>query len=108
MAQGQWVFGYAFNIENGKSSPFIVAEVGPPNVHLGEMSISLGNALGGSNPNPRTGAGVPNSKIVYVIFPYSKNSPAWPLSHEEIQSKVTSLLNTIGGEETLRVCSDAL
>jgi hypothetical protein len=101
-------FGYAINIDNGKSSPFIVAEVGPPKAHLGEMSISLGSALGGSNPNPRTGSGTPEGKIVYVIFPYSKNFPAWPLSQEEIQSKVTSLLSTIGGEETLRFCADAL
>jgi hypothetical protein len=100
-------FGYAINTENSKTSPFIVAEVGPPKANLGEMSIFLGNALGGSNPNPRTGSGAPEGEIIYVIFPYSKNSPAWPLSQEEIQSKVTKLLSTIGGEKTIKHCFNA-
>lgn len=101
-------FGYALNIESGKSSPFIVAEVGPANAHLGEMSIFLGRALGGSDPNPRTGAGVPTGKTVYIISPSSKNSPAWPLTTTEINSKVALLLATIGGAEQLKNCANAL
>lgn len=38
--------GYAFNLDNGKVSPFIVAEIGPSDATLGEMSIALGTALG--------------------------------------------------------------
>jgi Fungal chitosanase of glycosyl hydrolase group 75 len=100
--------GYAINLENGKASSFIIAEVGPPKAHLGEMSIFLGSALGGSNPNPRTGTGVPVGKVVYVIFPSSKSSPAWPVTQEEINTKVKSLLNTIGGIETLKKCANAI
>lgn len=99
-------FGYAINIDNGKSSPFIVAEVGPYSADLGEISIALSKALGGASPNPRTGEGAAEGKIVYVVFPYSKNSPAWPLTKEEIQTKATSLLNNIGGSQTLIVCAN--
>lgn len=101
-------FGYAINLDANKIAPFIVADIGPPNAHLGEMSIALANALGGTNPNPRTGSGTPKGKIVYVIFPYSRSAPAWPLTQDEIQSNATSLLSTIGGEKVLRICADVL
>ena len=101
-------FGYAINLEQGKASPFIVAEVGPSSAHLGEMSIALGEALGGSNPNPRTGKGTPKGTILYVIFPRSAKSPAWPVSAETISLTITSLLEDIGGEKALLNCADAL
>ncbi|MDD1139715.1 hypothetical protein M5G22_19320 [Pseudomonas sp. TNT2022 ID233] len=101
-------FGYALNIQSGKASPFIVAEVGPPSAHLGEMSIFLGNALGGNNPNPRTGAGVPKGKTIYVVFPSSKNSPTWPVNTVEMDSKVALLLDGIGGVEQLKSCAEPL
>ena len=65
------------NLDNGKTSAFIVAEVGP-RMRNGEMSIALAQALGGQNPNPRTGAGKPDGKIAYVVFPKSRANPAWP------------------------------
>ena len=40
-------FGYALNTSNGKGSPFIVAEIGPASATLGEMSIGLGDSIGG-------------------------------------------------------------
>lgn len=100
--------GYALNLENGKGSAFIVAEIGPSNAHLGEMSIFLGDALGGNSPNPRTGAGVPTGKVVYVVFPYSKGDPSWPVPLAEINSKVTPLLNAVGGVDILKNCADTL
>ncbi|MGV8887025.1 MAG: hypothetical protein ACOH2P_02935 [Pseudomonas sp.] len=101
-------FGYALNIENGKASPFIVAEIGPDKARLGEMSIFLGRALGGASPNPRTGAGVPSGNIIYVLFPSSKSTPAWPITTKELDSKVALLLGAIGGIEQLKSCADAL
>ncbi len=101
-------FGYAINLENGKASPFIVAEIGPRNAALGEMSIALAVALGGSSPNPRTGDGTPKGKILYVIFPRSAKSPAWPVSADMLSSTVTSLLEGIGGSKTILSCADAL
>ena len=101
-------FGYAINLENGKASPFIVAEVGPPNARQGEMSIALGVALGGSSPNPRTGEGTPKGKILYVIFPRSAKSPPWPVSADTLSSTVTFLLEGIGGSKAILSCADAL
>ncbi len=99
--------GYAINVENGRASPFIVAEVGPPDAHLGEMSIALSVALGGSRPNPRTGEGTPKGKILYVIFLRSAKSPAWPVSTDTLSSTVTSFLEGIGGSKALLNCADA-
>jgi hypothetical protein len=101
-------YGLALNLENGQSSPFIVAEVGPPKAHLGEMSIYLGSALGGSNPNPRTGAGTPKGRIAYVVFPYTKDALEWPIARKTIESRVADLLDSIGGIEMLKSCTSAL
>lgn len=101
-------FGYALNLENGKVSPFIVAEIGPPEARLGEMSIALGSALGGRNPNPRTGKGAPTGKVVYIVFPRSRKIPSWPLTQNQITSVALSLLDTAGGTEMLTECGDAL
>jgi hypothetical protein len=101
-------FGFAINLDTGKSSPFIVAETGPPDAHLGEMSISLGVALGGSTPNPRTGSGAPKGKIAYVVFPYTKETPAWPVAQDGIEGKVKGLLDSVGGVEVLKTCAESL
>ncbi|WNJ97196.1 glycoside hydrolase family 75 protein [Vibrio ruber] len=101
-------YGFALNLDNGKSSSFIVAEVGPPKAHLGEMSIYLGSTLGGSDPNPRTGAGTPKGKILYVVFPYTKAASGWPIANETIESTVSELLKSIGGVEMLKSCASAL
>lgn len=101
-------YGFAINLDSGQSSPFIVAEVGPPSAHLGEISISLGVALGGVNPNPRTGAGTPNGKIAYIIFPYTKATPEWPVSLSDLNKRVNELLKSVGGVETLKNCANSL
>lgn len=97
-------FGYAINVATGKSSPFVVAEVGPSNATLGEMSIALATALGGTSPNPRTGAGIPQGKTVYVVFPRSRAEPSWPLANAKIDARVEALLQTVGGQEALADC----
>jgi hypothetical protein len=99
--------GYAVNLANGKASAFVVAEVGPSDAKLGEMSIALAIALGGTDPNPRTGAGVPEGKVMYVVFPKSRESLSWPLSTEQIGAKTQELLKPIGGIEAAVSCKDA-
>lgn len=96
--------GYAINISNGKKSPFIVADVGPKQAALGEMSIALAAALGGIDPNPRTGAGTPKGKILYVVFPKSSATPAWPLSGAQIAAQADRLLGEVGGLAALERC----
>ncbi|WP_447759601.1 hypothetical protein [Pseudomonas moraviensis] len=97
--------GYAVNVESGKGSAFIVAEIGPSDAHLGEMSIFLGRALGGTDPNPRTGTGVPKGRIAYIVFPSSKSTPSWPLTLNEMEDRVSVLLKAVGGAQQLRECS---
>ncbi len=92
--------GFAYNLANQKSSPFIIADIGPPDATLGEMSIALGHALGGLSINPRNGAGAPQGRIVYVIFRYSSAQDShkrWPLSALEIEGICDGHLQQIGG-----------
>jgi hypothetical protein len=62
--------------DNGQESAAIVADVGPRNDPLGEVSIRLAENLGGHNVNPRNGAGMPTGRFAYVVFPRSKATPA--------------------------------
>ncbi len=100
--------GFALNISNGKGSALIVAEIGPAAAKLGELSIALAAALGGENLNPRTGAGAPTGKILYVIFPRSAATPAWPLTPEALSRRAEAFLSNVGGIEALASCREAL
>ena len=71
---------------------------------LYEISIELGERLGGQTPNPRTGAGSPKGEILYVIFPHSSKSSPWPLTLGEIEQKAAVLLEKAGGFESARTC----
>lgn len=75
----------------------IVADGGPFKAPLGEMSLALAVALGGSNPNPRTGGGAPHGIFEYVVFPGSAFTPAWPCQLTDIDTKARSLLAGLGG-----------
>jgi hypothetical protein len=100
--------GYAFNLENGKQSPFVVAEIGPRDAELGEMSIALAEALGGTNSNPRTGAGTPKGNIAFIIFPKSGRASAWPQTLEQIAIHATHLLEASGGAGAIVACRNHL
>ena len=97
--------GYAINLDTGEKSAFVAADVGPPNAKLGEISIYLGEKLGGTDPNPRTGTGSPKGEILYVVFPYSAKSHPWPLSNLEIEEFAQSLLDKAGGFEAAKECN---
>ena len=99
--------GWALNLDNGKRSPFVVAEIGPAEAELGEMSIGLAAALGGTNPNPRTGAGAPTGRIAFVIFPKSGRTRRWPLDSDELSMLVDELLSASDGAENVRACAEA-
>src|SRR4029077_2822205 len=70
----------ARNLRNNNVTAAIVADVGPPHAPLGEVSIRLAEDLGGVHVNPRTGAGMPKGPFLYVLFPRSLSTPAWPLT----------------------------
>jgi len=96
--------GVAMNLDNGKESPFVVADAGPPTAPLGEVSIRLPENLGGANVNPRTGAGMPRGRFAYLVFPRTKSNPAWPVSSEQLQKRTQESLTAIGGWDRVRNC----
>jgi len=96
--------GYAINIKTGKSSPFILADIGPKNASLGEISLFLASSLGGQNPNARIGSGLPKGDVVFIVFPGSRKSPSWPLSYDELKKIADSHVEDIGGKENILTC----
>ena len=85
------------NASTGQTSSAIVADIGPFNAPIGEISIALAINLGGHEPNPRSGAGAPVGTFRYVVFPRTHLSPAWPLTLPEIDLHVEAQLSAIGG-----------
>lgn len=81
----------------GRETAAIVADGGPTKAPLGEMSLALATALGGTNPNPRNGRGAPRGTFEYVVFPGSASAPAWPRSVEDIDRHARGLLADLGG-----------
>jgi hypothetical protein len=96
--------GMALNLETGKESPFIVADAGPRDADLGEVSIRLAENLGGSNVNPRNGSGMPRGRFAYVVFPGSKSNPAWPVSGTDLDARAQALLSGVGGWARVKSC----
>lgn len=101
-------FGYAINLDNGYERAFVVADIGPSEAGLGEMSIALATALGGQDPNPRTGGGTPKGRILYVVFPGSGLNLSWPVEDLKMVGRTKELLASIGGRAGLIACKDTL
>lgn len=92
------------NLRNNDVTAAIVADGGPKNAPLGEVSIRLADNLGGANVNPRNGSGMPKGPFLYVLFPKSRSTPTWPLTTERIDELAMSALTTIGGWERVLAC----
>ena len=87
--------GFATHLGNGKTTTFIVADAGGgSDAKLGEGSIALFILLGGQEPNPRNGQGVPSGKIQYIIFSGSRRPGAglWPRTNQDIHDQAMELL----------------
>jgi len=91
----------ARSLAGGQQSAAIVADGGPMKAPLGEISMELATALGGHNPDARTGAGAPRGVLQYVVFPGSRHNPPWPRSLSDIQREAAALLAAIGGWPTI-------
>lgn len=92
--------GFATHLASGKTTAFIVGDAGGGNdAKLGEGSIGLFAALGGTNPNPRNGAGVPAGTVQYILFAGSRQAGAaiWPRTQADIEAQVAHLLATTPG-----------
>jgi hypothetical protein len=99
--------GYAINLgDTTKKTHFVVAETGPTNALLGEMSIELARRMGGNNPNPINGAGAPSGTILYVSFPFSGNTYTWPRTNTQMGNDIQTLLSSVGGEAGILACKD--
>lgn len=96
--------GVALSLDSDKESPFIVADAGPLDAPLGEVSIRLAENLGGVNVNPRNGAGMPKGRFTYLVFPRTKSEPPWPVSSEQLQKRARELLGGIGGWDAVKAC----
>jgi Fungal chitosanase of glycosyl hydrolase group 75 len=94
----------ARNLDNGRRSAAIVADAGPRDAGLGEVSIRLAENLGGRDVDPRNGAGMPNGRLVYVVFPESKERPAWPVEVSRLEARAGELLDAVGGWERILAC----
>lgn len=91
--------GVAVNIATGCYSPFVVADIGPKNHPLGEVSIRLAERLGGKNVCPRMGLEKSLGDILYIIFPGSGKNYPWPHSKDRLDGIADNLLASIGGTE---------
>src|SRR5271170_7491179 len=92
-------FAVVRNLSNDKQNSAIVADGGPQNAPLGEVSVGLAESLGGSHVNPRNGAGKPRGTFVYLIFPKSKANPAWPIAQGQMDQQAGNRLAALGGWE---------
>jgi hypothetical protein len=92
--------GFATHLTSGATTTFIVGDAGGgSDAKLGEGSIALFVFLGGQEPNPRNGAGVPSGKIQYIVFPNSRRpgSGIWPRTNQDIHDQAMELLSTTPG-----------
>lgn len=97
--------GYAVNLDNGRSTPFVIADEGPVEP-LGEASVAFWRAMGSPAPNPRNGEGLSQDRIAYVVFPRSRHgaSLGWPIAPERLAAEAQKLLTGIGGREAFLAC----
>ena len=97
--------GIAWNLSNGKWTPFVVADQGGGSeAKLGEGSIALYEALGGHDINAPNGAGVAPGEMLFVVFPKSAKIPRWPRTLNSIKEQADSLLASVGGLEKFKDC----
>lgn len=97
--------GWAWNLANGKNTAFVIGDTGGGvNAKLGEGSLALFTALGGTNPNARTGAGVAPGRMRFVVFPGSRKALGWPATNAQITSLAGRLLENVGGAAALAAC----
>jgi hypothetical protein len=92
--------GFATHLSSGMTTTFIVGDTGGgSNAQLGEGSVALFAALGGQNPSPRNGSGVPTGRIQYLFFPDSRRDGVarWPRTNRDIHNQVMDLISKTPG-----------
>lgn len=92
-------FATVVNLQNGRISAAIVADVSAPNLPIGEGSIALARALG-IDANPRTGG--KDGDVAYLVYPHSGNRRPRELADIVVSAK--RLFDAWGGLDRLNVC----
>jgi len=97
--------GYAINLDNGATTPFVIADEGPVEP-LGEASVAFWRAMGNPAPNPRNGEGLSDARIAYVVFPRSRHGAhlGWPIAPDRLAAEAQRLLDAIGGRAAMLAC----
>lgn len=85
------------HLATGHTSWAVVADQGPENHPLGEISLGLAERLGGVYVNPRNGDGIAPGPVQFVVFPNSRREPPWPQTAEVLEHTARRLLESIGG-----------
>jgi hypothetical protein len=93
-------FATVVNLQNGKVSSAIVADVSAPKLPVGEGSIALAQALG-IDASPRTGG--KDGDVVYLVYAHSGNGR--PRGPEEIVTNANKLFDAWGGLDRLNACA---
>src|ERR1700722_269174 len=93
-------FATVVNLQNGRVSAAIVADVSASNLPVGEGSIALAQALG-IDAGPRTGG--KDGDVVYLVYAQSGNSR--PRKLEEIVTNANQLFDAWGGIDRLNACA---
>jgi hypothetical protein len=89
-------FATVINLKNGKTVHAIFADSGPGE-KLGEGSAALADALGKTHQE---------FDLVYVVYPGSKKSPAWPVPLAAIDAEGKKRLAALGGADPVKaLCS---
>jgi hypothetical protein len=92
--------GFATHLASGRTTAFIVGDYGGGgDARLGEGSLALYAALGFPNVNARTGHGLPDTDVQYILFPGSRRagSARWPRTNEDVAAQVDELLGSTPG-----------
>lgn len=92
-------FATVVNLQNGRISAALVADVSAANLPVGEGSIALAKALG-IDSSPRHGG--KDGGIAYIIYPGSGNGR--PRSLKEIVARSDQLFEAWGGLSKLNAC----
>ncbi|MCA1653959.1 MAG: hypothetical protein LC656_07190, partial [Sphingomonadales bacterium] len=87
----------ARNVASGDESWAVVADQGPAPHPLGEVSLALAEALGGKDPDPRNGTGIPAGPYQYMVFPGSRLDPPWPQAADALRRRAEALFAGVGG-----------
>ncbi|OKB66317.1 hypothetical protein BHU62_12200 [Serratia marcescens] len=95
--------GYVINKKTGKSSAFIIADVGGSATAFGEVSLQLARNLGAKNPDPIRGGDI-DGDYYFVIFPKTGMTPLWPVSNLTIEKIAEERLSKVGGINAITSC----